>query len=364
MKVKEFGYEYETPKNEFLFQRTYKKFVDGKYNNAYCLRSCRDALKIIAKKYAGCHVLLPALSCSSMITPFEAYDCKVIFYKLDSSLKIDLIDLMTKLKDKNEKTVFLYMDYFGIESITASNLHKIKEKHSYVVFVKDITHTLLQEDNSSFISDYIVASVRKWLPIPDGGFLWSQTDEINELFEDNNFYLKRLNAQNLRYEFLQKGEEELKKVFRSLFLEVNLMLDSDDKAYKMSQYSYELIKNADIVNIKKIRQKNAEKLISILKRCNKIKIIQDNFQKSNLYVPFAVDNRDEIQKQLSKKGIFNTIIWPLRIEQKKVCEHSRQIEEHMLAAPCDQRYTVEDMEYIGNEIVRVVNEQNNNDFRG
>ena len=62
--------------------------------------------------------------------------------------------------------------------------------------------------------------------------------------------------------------------------------------------------------------------------------------------------RDEVQKKLSERGIFCTIIWPLTDKQKALCDVARFTEENMLAAPCDQRYSVDDIEFIGKEIVR------------
>ena len=79
---------------------------------------------------------------------------------------------------------------------------------------------------------------------------------------------------------------------------------------------------------------------------------------SDLYVSFTVLNRDEVQRRLSAEGIFNTIIWPLSEQQKEACKVAKYTEENMLAAPCDQRYTVEDMKTIGAEIVRVIDDVN------
>jgi hypothetical protein len=52
-------------------------------------------------------------------------------------------------------------------------------------------------------------------------------------------------------------------------------------------------------------------------------------------------------------GIFNTVIWPLNNEQKEICNTANYTEEHMLAAPCDQRYGSIDMEFIGKEMVKI-----------
>ena len=110
--------------------------------------------------------------------------------------------------------------------------------------------------------------------------------------------------------------------------------------------------------MRKARQQNAETLISILSTYPYVSFIQNQSGNSDLYVSFIVPNRDEVQRKLSAEGIFNTIIWPLMDEQKHVCSVAKITEENMLAAPCDQRYSTDDMKTIGAEIVRVIADVN------
>lgn len=84
---------------------------------------------------------------------------------------------------------------------------------------------------------------------------------------------------------------------------------------------------------------------------------------SDLYVPFCISDRNRKQKVLSSKGVFNTVIWPLSDDQKKICPVAKYTEEHILAAPCDQRYTEDEIEFVGKEIVRIINEEKNYDSR-
>ncbi len=124
----------------------------------------------------------------------------------------------------------------------------------------------------------------------------------------------------------------------------------------MSAYAMELAKKADWGKAKAQRRKNAEVLIQRLKNNQHVKFVQPNAGQSDLYVELLVERRDEIQRRLSAKGVFCTIIWPLCDRQRKACAWSKYVEEHMLAVPCDQRYDETDMIYIAGEINRVVNE--------
>lgn len=357
--IKEFGYEFDSEIDETIYYKTYGKCAYGKYEGAYALRSGRDAIKTIAREYDSCIALIPALSCDSMVLPFKMYGHQVMYYKLANDLSIDLDDLYFLIKNNIGQTIlFIYMDYFGIESIKKEELINLQKQYRNIVFINDITHVFLNHDfESGFNPDYVLASIRKWITIPDGGLLWCKKELTNQEFtEDTSFAYKRLNAQILRRKFFETGDPILKEQYRSIFSTVCDIIDSDKRPSRMSGYSFELLKKLDFKQIWTKRMNNAKKLIGVLSKCPKIKLLQNDTNKSNLYVPFLIDDRDLKQGELNKLGIFNTIIWPISKEQKKVCNIAKYIEEHMLAAPCDQRYAVADMRYIGEEIVRIVSE--------
>lgn len=348
--VKEYGYEYDAVLNQKIWKVTEGKVTDQKLNGAYCLRSGRDALKAIAREYEPCVALLPALACDSMIHPFELYGHEIRYYRLNEDYSIDL----NSLSVGERMHLFLYADYFGRPAIKDEELEKLK-KMGNIIFIEDRTHNLLQERKYSFKPDYIIASLRKWLPIPDGGLLWGKITKT--LANETTFSTTRLKAQCMRHEFLSCGDETIKTEYRRIFSTVSELMDEDEPS-AMSAYAHSLAKQTDWDWARRTRRQNSEELISILSTSPYIKFIQDTPGLSDLYVPFTVLNRDEVQRKLSAEGIFNTIIWPLMKEQRDACKIARFTEENMLAAPCDQRYTVEDMKTIGAEIVRVIADVN------
>lgn len=365
--IREYGYEYDADIDEELYKKTFHKCTSEKFWGAYTLRSGRDAIKTIAREYQKCIALLPALSCNSMVLPFKMFGHQVAYYKLNEDLSIDLDDLCSTIKNNENQTIlFLYIDYFGIESISKKELIKLQKQYKNVVFINDITHILLNYNfKIGFKADYTLASIRKWLNVPDGGLLWCKRKLNNQKFEEDTvFTYKRLEAQQLRAHFFETGDQNLKEKYRSIFSTISDIIDNNKNPSKMSSYSFELLKATDFKHIRKARKNNAKELMNALKKCSHIRLLQNNISKSNLYVPFIIDDRDLIQNELNKLGIFNTIIWPISKEQKEKCKKAEYIEEHMLAAPCDQRYTIADMFFIGKDIVRIVNEKNINDTRG
>ena len=353
--VKEYGYEYEKQIDRALLKKDYGLFSSENYNGAMCLRSGRDALRILSNNYKGLKVYLPALSCESMVSPFSNNN-SIIFYKLNDDYSIDLKYLKSILV--KEKAIFIYMDYFGNQMISSKSLQLIKNEYSDLIFVEDITHIYLFNKERKFVPNYTVASIRKWIDVPDGGLLWNNCNEkLNVTFSnDYSFFEKKLYAQDLRKKYLMNGNEKLKLEFRNIFSTVTDIIENDNNPCRMSKYSFDIISKTDFELIKKQRMKNAKVLIDILKSEN-IKLIQSSNEKSNIYVGLLINNRDEIQKELSSLGIFCTIIWPLSEKQKTICKVAKYTEECILAVPCDHRYSEKDMNFIGKEIVRIIHEK-------
>lgn len=356
MKVKEYGYEYDAIRNDALWEQTRGMCVEHTPEGIFLLRSGRDALKAVAREYREAVVLMPALSCESMVSPFQIYGHTVRFYKLTDRYHVDLDDVEKLLRDA-PTILFLYMDYFGIASVTDEQLNALRAKHPQIVFIEDRTHNLLSPSSHQFEPDYTVASLRKWCNIPDGGMLKTLHPlSCTELGKDSGFTETRLHAQCLRRAFFETGDQSIKAEYRQIFSSVSDILDADKLPVPMSAYTYELLQKTDWQAIRACRQENSETLLGILKECPQIHLIQDQSGKSDLYVAFSVEARDLLQQKLSKLGIFCTIIWPLSQIQIDSCPVAQHAHRYMLAAPCDQRYSKDDMVYIGKEITRLINE--------
>ena len=289
--VREYGYEYDAVLNEEVWRETKGNSTDEKLFGALSLRSGRDALKAVAREYEPCVALLPALACDSMVRPFEQYGHNVKYYRLNPDYSIDL----NGLKVGDERVLFLYMDYFGLPATSDLTLENLRTTGN-VVFIEDRTHNLIWERESSFQPDYVVASLRKWLPIPDGGLLWGEVSK--PLSADASFSTARLKAQCMRHEFLNSGDERIKTEFRRIFSTVSDVMEHDEPT-AMSAYSHALAKNTDWDILRVARKRNAEALISELKTSPFVSFIQRASGFSDLYVAFTTPNRDEVQRRLA-----------------------------------------------------------------
>ncbi len=354
--INEYGYEYHAFLDEKKDKETAGKCVSHSCCGAILLRSGRDALKTIAREYKNATVFLSALSCESMAEPFLLYGHRIIYYKILSDYSVDYEDLIAKINKTNETILFVYMNYFGKLAITDEQLVFIKEKYCNVIFIEDNTHDLIYPKQNMFLSDYSVASLRKWVNVADGGLLWARKSLKNTEFSSNTaFSEERRKAQHMRAEYFKTGNESFKTEYRKIFSTVTKQIDKELLPGRMTEYSYHIALAQDWSRIREVRERNAIELMEILKNCKNITFIQKNTNKSNLYVPILIEKRDLIQKELAEKRIFTTLIWPLNCEQKKLCKIADYTEKYMLGIPCDQRYTVNDMRFIGEEIIKKIN---------
>lgn len=352
--VKEYGYEYDTVLDKKIYEQTKGKVTRESFMGALCLRSGRDALKVVAREYKSTVVLIPSLACESMIHPFRMYGHRIKYYKLNNDYSVNLESIYSQITNEDKVVLFLYMDYFGNNSIGDTELEVLRAKYPALVFIEDRTHTLFVENRKKFKPDFIIASLRKWIDIPDGGLLWTDKKlKENRYSEDLTFSEVRLHAQCLRKKFLISGDENLKIKYRKIFSTVANTIDEDLLPGLMSRYAYHRACNVNLKNINNARLRNAQVLLEELKGFD---FVQKEAGLGDVYVAILIRNRDDVQRKLSSKGIFCTVIWPLNREQRETCKVAKYTEEHMLAIYCDQRYTIEDMKYIASCIRRVCNE--------
>lgn len=351
--IREYGYEYDVVLDKELYEKSKGNVTHEKFMGAMCLRSGRDALKVVAREYEPTTVLIPALACDSMILPFEMYGHVVKYYKLNKDYSINSESLYSLISNEDKTVLFLYMDYFGNKAIEDDELDKLRASHPHLIFIEDKTHNLLVKSRYTFNPDFTVASLRKWIDIPDGGVLWTDRElKEKEYSDDLTFSEVRLRAQCMRNEFLQTGDEAIKIEYRKIFSTVTEMIDEEKLPGLMSQYAYEKACYANLGEVNEVRSRNAQILIDELKGFT---FVQDKTGFGDVYVAVLIENRDEVQKKLALMGIFSTIIWPLNDRQRVACEVAKYTEEHMLTIYCDQRHNIEDMKYIASCVRRVCN---------
>lgn len=318
---------------------------------------CREALCDIAHALDKTNkkVLIPAYTCQTVITPFEEAGWQCEYYSIKQDLRIDLQYLENAIA-KQKPSLLVVHPYFGMdlneEELVA--LKAVKEKG--VEIVLDLTQCLFSTKQYQFAS-FIVASYRKWMPIPDGGYLLNQNDSVKITqpeSENEEFTDREIAAMYLRGQYFGNGEQRTKTISIRLSKLADHIADSNITPHKMSQVAYNLLVKEDVENNQKSRFSNYTYLFNNIKESSKIaKVCHDmtDVTTAPLYFTIYVQDRPSLQRLLAQDSIYAPVIWPVEDERVLIDDVIKDIYDHVLAIPCDQRYDEDDMR----RVVEIIN---------
>ena len=354
--IREFGSEFDWAANRPFVTTTRKPAL---LQSPVYYRSGRDALKEIARANAPQYrrVLLPALCCESMVSPFTMNGYEAVFYRLREDFSADVDDIIPKITDD---TVFLYIRYFGILALTDDEMCTVQSAAPNARWVEDRTHDLpvRRERRDAVTPHYTVASIRKWLAIGDGGIL-STDFAVGKCQAEPQFAALRQTAMEQKTAFLATGDETIKTQFRDGLAKASDLLDAYPAPFAMTDGSRALLNSIDFDALIAKRQENAialKQLLTPLVNEGKLTFITDRPEDSTLYFPILVNNQTAVQQAAARRGVFCPVIWPVPDGAQGVCPVAERAAAHMLGVPCDQRYSKDDMTYIADVLTAALGE--------
>ena len=286
-------------------------------------------------------VYMPSYCCESMIIPFLENKYKILFYNIfiqNGKLKYNI--------DTNIKCdVFFAMSYFGFTS-TNMDIYIKEFNNKNIIVIEDITHRLLCDNSYCKYSDYIVASIRKWIPIYTGGVEISLNNKFllnKENYQTNSkLVLLRKKAMNLKRNYIIE-KIECKKKYLYLFDVTNNMF-KDCSIKLMDNESLNILNKTNIEQIKKIRKNNAKIIIDKIKENPNVELLCE-YEKSDcpLFVPVILKNVNinKLKEKLIDNSIYLPTHWP---KSKYITTNISDIIYYSeLSLVCDQRYNKEEI---------------------
>lgn len=323
------------------------------------LRTGREALM-----YASCNckpgkeaiILCPAYSCWSMIAPFEFTDWTVVYYRLNEDLTINEGYLECLLRSCRPDAI-LTMNFYGSAGTNAA-IAKVKAYNDQITVIEDFSHcTFCLEQIFNEQVDYYVSSIRKSIGVCDGALVLSKTPTNKHYIggETPDFETLRLGAQRQkgRYAFTKSLDD--KDVFLSELRLGEAMIDKLDGVHPISEISKKMIATVNGEEIAFARKENMKHLWKLL--AGKVMMVpglERCFGGAPFSLPILVENRDEVQKKLSRQGVYAPVLWPISENARKVCPVSSKMADKMLSLPVDQRYNYDDIEDIASVVLNVL----------
>lgn len=323
------------------------------------LRTGREALMYVScncKPGKEAVILCPTYCCWSMTAPFEFTGWTVVYYRLKEDLTIDE-DYLEGLLRGCRPDAILTMNFYGSAS-TDSAIAIIKEHNEKITVIEDFSHcTFCLDKIFNEQVDFYVTSIRKSIGVCDGALVLSKKltnrDYIDR--EAPSFGELRLGAQRQkgRYAFTKTNED--KEVFLSELRYGEEMINKLDCVHPISDISKRQLETVNGDEFAFARRENMKHLWKLLReKLEMVPGLERCFEGAPFSLPILVKNRDEVQQQLAKKGVYAPVLWPICEEARAICPVSTRMADEMLSIPIDQRYNYDDIEDIARIILETV----------
>lgn len=302
----------------------------------------RQALIHLYQSLGWQRLWVPKYFCYDVIASLREAGLKLMFYTDYPSYRDDIKTLETILQKGYFRSTdaVLRVNYFGMRSF------RTPEKLPVAAVVEDHTHDLIGDWALRSEADWCVASLRKTLPIPEGGMLWSpiglRLPEKPRSSEDNEkVAAARWEAMRLKARYLA-GEDIAKNAFRVGYVDTEDYFDHAPIC-ALDKESNEYLKTFDIRRWYMRKYENWEALRDVKK--DGVRVIvpegRDGYPFSLVLLFDEPSERDRVRKELIAHHIYPAILWnvPSPIDGE-VFKFSRGI----LSIHCDGRYNAEDVQ--------------------
>jgi len=247
----------------------------------------------------------------------------------------------------------LILNTFGLRRL--SHWTRWTEQHSAVITIEDHSHDPCSEWAQTSSADYAFASLRKTLPLPDGGILYSPKGHLvpkPTRLSPHETAGKRLTAMLLKNAFLS-GSEIDKDVYRQLEIASNENLESElDVA--ASLFTRNILEVLDISGMRRQKRENIDHFLA-----------RASNEPSSHWSPLSVNSlapegvplnmivtcphrqlRDSLRRYLIERKIFTAIHWLL---DDKIASHdplAKHLADRVLTVPIDFRYGIKDVDRV------------------
>ena len=311
------------------------------YPRANLYADGRQALIHLYQTHGWQRLWVPEYFCYEVIDSLRQAGLDIRFYAdypgyTDDSKTLEAIQRNGFFKPSD---AILRVNYFGTRS------YRSPEKFSVAAVIEDHTHDLIGGWAKHSRADWCIASLRKSLPLPEGGILWSPVGltlpTAPESSEENERIASiRWDAMKLKTRYLA-GEDVEKSTFRAGYVDTEGYFDTAPVC-AIDESSREYLRTFDIQDWYRRKRENWEILRDI--KTNGVKVLKPEdygCYPFSLILQFdSINKRDIVRKALIEKCIYPAILWSVPLTgDGEIFVFSRT----MLSIHCDARYSKEDI---------------------
>lgn len=328
-----------------FFEKNSNSSIQEIYPRSQLYFSGRAALFNIIKTgielYNWKRIYLPEYYCHDVDEFIKFLPVDICYYSDGPYIEVEL-DFIETDKDTN---VFVHVNYFGFNEQSRLNF-----KHAFII--EDHTHDLASNWALNSTAHYCFASLRKSLPVPAGGIIWSpkllnlpESPQESEL--SNLAVYMKLSAMLLKQNYLEDGNVD-KQDFRNLYMNSELFFEKQETNAALPLIICKAINNIPVQLLRRNKINNYKILSSAIKRKNLIWQKDLNEKQCPFGLIFLFDDEQErnaMKNYLIENKIYAAVLWPNQ-QVKNAIDFSARI----LFIHCDDRYNLADMQYIAESI--------------
>lgn len=293
------------------------------YPMATQYNSARSAFYDLLKNTIIEKIWMPRFICDSMIEPLNLLKVEICFYDINS----DFSPVLPEILMPNE--YLLYVNYFGL---CTSVQTKILQKYSGKQIIFDHSQAFFVQPLDCYATIY---SPRKFLPVAEGGLLFTNQNIIPEYYERTaedmvkqyqHAFLRSVSTANHAYNVFQENERAFE----------------DCLPRRISKITEQMLESFDYVNFKEQRLKNFKFLHSQLGEINQLKIDIEDIE-SPLTYPLLVDKK--LSNILIQSKVYSPTYWLDSLKRVKKDSFENNFISNVTHLICDQRYGEKEMQF-------------------
>ncbi|MFC4639977.1 hypothetical protein [Deinococcus hohokamensis] len=249
---------------------------------------------------------LPAYTCDQMAGPLQAVGYRVRFW--DGS---PVTDWAWPLDSTREGDIWLLHNYFGLDVPGRDLMPLVRERG--ILIIEDHSHGPLGELALGSHADYAFASLRKTLPLPDGGVLWSPRGRaLPTVPPSAPPPLTRIAAMLGKAAYL-RGELFPKGQYREWFAQAEAEL-AGRRGVGLCEFSRNQLTQFDTVGWQAARDRNLRWLWARLTPSRHYSVLGTSVTGGAMGLVLHCrdgESRDQLRAQLAAHQIYSAVLWPL-----------------------------------------------------
>jgi hypothetical protein len=245
------------------------------------------------------------------------------------------------------------------EVLLVVNVYGLRRRPDRVpggVVIEDHTHDPWSDWAFSSRADYAVASLRKTLPVPDGGALWSPRalelpEERPATASHAGACLARLSAMVLKAHYLQ-GDGVAKETYRALAVGGERVIGTGCAVSGVSDLTRARLPSLPTTSWRQARIANRAVLRTALGAPAGVTVLDSPFAMTLIFEGRrAAERRDRMRAALAAERVYTAVLWPLAPAAVAGIPAAHvDLADRVLTVHCDFRYATEDMLRVADRI--------------